>query len=253
MVFKNNFIAVVRSGGRILREVNGEVRLPFGSEYSILLKNKDSRKAVASISIDGQSVTNGRIIVDGGSQVELLGFLEGISVRNKFRFIQKTAEIAEHRGDNVDDGIVTVEYWFEERVEVTKQRYDVVRGWGGWYPYDYYSTPMFNDTSYTFTTSNCVDYHALTASECVVAVASVLPDEGITVKGSEVNQTFSYGNTKSLEEQSSVINIVLKGYKDSGVKVERAVTTSQKIQCPTCGRSTRSSAKYCSNCSTYLR
>jgi len=259
MVLKNNFIAVVKSGGRILREHNGEVRLPFGSEYSVLLKNKDSRKAVASISIDGQSVTEGRIIVDGFSEVELLGFLKGTRVRNKFKFIQKTDEIVEHRGDKVDDGIVTVEYWFEKVVveqTITKTYWELQ-------PYFYPTYPdrrrKWNDGEYwcsSGTTSALLETTTDTVRDMGVVncvyTANVTQDEGITVKGSETNQNFNYGNTKTLEEQSNVINIVLKGYKNSGIKVDKPVTTSQKVQCPTCGRNVKSSVKYCSNCGTYL-
>jgi len=261
MVFKNNFIAVVKSGGRILREHNGEVRLPFGSEYSVLLKNKDSRKAVASISIDGRSVTEGRIIVDGFSEVELLGFLEGTRVRNKFKFIQKTDEIVEHRGDKVDDGIVTVEYWFERAVveqTITKTYWEPQPYFYPTYPY---RRRRWNDGEYwlgsgttggsTLCNSTTDTIKDMGVVNCYYS-ANIAQDEGITVKGSEANQNFNYGNTKTLEEQSNVINIVLKGYTGSGVKVEKPVTTSQKVQCPTCGRNAKSSVRYCSNCGTYL-
>lgn len=257
MMFRNNFIVVVKSEGRILREHNGNVRLPFGSEYSILLKNKDSRKAVASISVDGKSVTEGRIIIDGGSEVELLGFLEGTSVRNRFKFIQKTDEIVRHRGDRVDDGIVTVEYWFEERVEVTKRYEDVVRRYYWWdYPHKpfYPYTPLYSGMKFTsdnINTSINTNY-SVSSSISAYNCSTPLPDEGITVKGSEVNQNFNYGHTKNLENQSNIINIILKGYKDSGVKVKMPTTTTQRVECPTCGRKVRSSEKYCSNCGTYL-
>jgi len=246
MMYKNNFIAVIKNEGRILREFNGDVRLPFGSEYSILLKNKDSRKAVVSISIDGKSVTEGRIIVNGFSDVELFGFLEGTEVRNKFKFIQKTDEIIRHRGDRADDGIVTVEYWFEQKIETT---------WCNPYPYTwtYYNTDQsipYNSTSGVRGMDN-----TMTTAYSVSSLISknISPDEGITVKGSEVNQNFNYGHTNRLEDQSSVINIILKGHHGYGIEPIRVpLTTSQKIQCPTCGRMAKSSVKYCSNCGTYL-
>ena len=264
-MFKNNFIAVVKSNGRILREFNnGEVKIPFGSEYSILLKNKDSRKAVVSVSIDGKSVTEGRIIINGGSDFELLGFLEGMNVRNRFRFIQKTDEIIRHRGDNADDGIITVEYWFEERVEVTRRYDDVYPIYHHpihRYPYywcdnNYLNTPNTSGNNFylgstSFVSNNVSDTMAYSCDINAVN-SSPLPDEGITVKGSETNQGFNYGHTNQLENQSSVINIILKGYSGSGTKVTQIITTSQKVKCPTCGRMMKSSIKYCSNCGTYL-
>lgn len=236
MVFNNNFIAVVKSNGRILRECNGEVRLPFGSEYSILLKNKDSRKAVVKISVDGKSVTDGRIIVDAFSDVELTGFLEGFSVRNRFRFIKKTEEIAEHLGDNIDDGIVTVEYWFERKVYET-------------YRWSYTKEFKWPPDPYI---SYCSQQEPLNQVFCCSSSVSRPEEVGITVKGSETRQDFVSGNVNSLESQSSVINIILRGYSGSGNVVKKAVTVSDKVKCPTCGRSMKSSVKYCSNCGTYL-
>ena len=254
MMYKNNFIAVVKNNGRILREMDGNVRLPFGSEYSILLKNKDSRKAVVSISIDGESVTENRIIVDGSSDAELFGFLEGNRVRNKFKFIQKTDEIVRHRGDKADDGIVTVEYWFEERVETVRQKFETT--WGK--PYTWYDATTYIPRDYTIsygTGDNLfsgITIHTATNVSSSLSSNNISPDEGITVKGSEVNQDFNYGHTNKLENQSSVINIILKGYQVSGVQVKVPLVTSQKVQCPTCGMRAKSYAKYCSNCGTYL-
>ncbi len=45
MMYKQNFVVVVKCNGKILREQDSDVvYLPFGAEYSILLKNKDSRR-----------------------------------------------------------------------------------------------------------------------------------------------------------------------------------------------------------------
>ena len=256
MMFKNNFIAVVKNNGKILREIDGSVKLPFGSEYSILLKNKDSRKAVVSVSIDGESVTENRIIVDGSSDAELFGFLEGNRVRNKFKFIQKTDEIVRHRGDKADDGIVTVEYWFEERVETVRQKFETT--WGKPYTYKWYDANPYIPRDYTISygtggVSSGINNCTATYTCSSLALNNVSQDEGITVKGSEVNQDFIYGSTNRLEDQSSVINIILKGHHEYGIDPIRVpLTTSQKIQCPTCGRMAKSSVKYCSNCGTYL-
>ncbi len=46
MTYKENFVLVVKCKGEILRERDGIVTLPFGSEYSILMKNLDHRRAL---------------------------------------------------------------------------------------------------------------------------------------------------------------------------------------------------------------
>jgi len=42
-----------------LRENKDEVNIGFGQEYSIYLKNLDSKKAIVKISVDGTDVLNG--------------------------------------------------------------------------------------------------------------------------------------------------------------------------------------------------
>lgn len=39
MVYNNNLIACIKVDGKVLREKNSSVELPFGTEYTILLKN----------------------------------------------------------------------------------------------------------------------------------------------------------------------------------------------------------------------
>ena len=107
MVYKDQFVAVLTHNGRILRESRqGQedvIRLPFCSEYGIRLKNLSSNRAVVSVSIDGVDVLNGSRIVLGANEThDLEGFMDGSAVKNKFKFIKKTSQIAEHRGDFIE-------------------------------------------------------------------------------------------------------------------------------------------------------
>lgn len=122
MVYKERFVVVVKSNGKILREHDNVVTLPFQSEYSILMKNLESRKAKVRITIDGQDVLNGSsLLVMPNSDFELEGFLKSNRVTNKFKFIQKTTEIIEYRGDKIDDGLIRVEFTFEKAKPERKQ------------------------------------------------------------------------------------------------------------------------------------
>jgi len=116
MVFKEQFVAVVKCQGKILREHGDLVTLPFGSEYSILLKNLESRKASVKIHVDGQDVLGGNsLVINPNSEMELERFIDSLDRGNRFKFIQKTQEIQEHRGDKVDDGIIRVEFTYEKQ------------------------------------------------------------------------------------------------------------------------------------------
>ena len=118
MTYADKFVAEVKQGGKILRVKDGAVFLPFGSEYSILLKNLNSKRASVKVSIDGEDVLdNHSLVLDVNASTELQGFLRGNVARNRFRFINKTKEISEHRGDRADDGLIRIEFAFEKPKE----------------------------------------------------------------------------------------------------------------------------------------
>jgi hypothetical protein len=255
MMFKSDFVAVLVIGGKILREVRSDlgetvVRLPFGSEYNIRLKNLNTVKAVANVEIDGRNAAQG-IIVEPGKTVELKGFLEGLKVKNRFRFIQKTDEISRHRGDRIDDGIVRITYKFErvwEPVKLTPLRYD--------YPFIpnggiYWST--YTQTTYNTGDSTSGQLNRTVSNTPNQIFCNSVCEPGITVKGSETNQNFVYGDVGFLEETEHAINIKLVGHdRVSGEVFKKPITTQTRIRCSTCGRKWKSRYKFCPNCSTYL-
>jgi len=244
MVYKDNFVAVVKCDGKILREIDGVVRLPFGSEYSILMKNLDSRKVVVSIDIDGENVTDGKILIDGNSSFELKGRIKGNEVSKKFKFIEKTEEISENREDKPDDGIIRIEYQYEDDKWC-------ICDWKYYKPY--YKSYLYPIVKYEYTwngynikyTSNGFSYHY--SSNC----STVPNDEGITVDGSDEQQSFIETNVPLLEQTKHVVTIKLKGKVSEG-PVKVPVTTRDKIKCKTCGKSSKSSFKYCPYCGTRL-
>lgn len=268
MTYQNKFVAVIKSNGAILREKDGIVKLPFGSEYSILLKNLESRKACVRITVDGEDVLmNNSLILNSNGDIELEGFLgiqNGIVVTNKFKFTKKTEQVVKHRGDKVDDGIIRVEYWFEQIKH--EEVIDVIRrhgwDWHPWYPYrpwypePYYLSPYkpywIYESPNTTTGRITCDTNKCSASFATSQLPEINPDEGITVKGSISSQSFSVGVIKELEENSHVIIIQLRGYTSEGVRVDKPVTVKTKLECPTCGTKSKSDAVFCSHCGTAL-
>lgn len=114
-MYKNDFAVAIKTDGKVLREEKDTVHLPFGSEYSILLKNLSSRKAIAKVMIDGEDVLNGkRLIVEVGKSLELERFLKELDEGNRFKFIERTEKISNHRGNKIEDGIIQVEFQFEQ-------------------------------------------------------------------------------------------------------------------------------------------
>lgn len=275
MTYKDYFVVEVKANGKILRVRDDAVYLPFGSEYSILLKNLNSRKASVNVSVDGQdTLDNHSLILEANGETVLEGFLKGNIARNRFRFIQKTKQIQDHRGDKADDGMIRIEFayekpqpapWIEKTIKEVHHHHHSP-------PYTYYGSNVdwtYNDPNssgkgihdgesamYVATVGGPESRNLNIATSNVtmdsLEIADVpLVDEGITVKGSECHQQFRYGHIGALED-SEVVVIRLKGLSDAGGQVKQPITVQSKLTCPTCGTKSKSSMKYCGSCGTFL-
>ena len=271
-MYQEKMVVCLKNNGKILREREGIIQIPFGSEYSIFIKNMESRKAKVKIEIDGVDVLNGQsLLINPNDTTELEGFLNDCIAKNKFKFIPKSKEISEFRGDKIDDGLIRVEFVYEQRKPITQQINQVINPYNPWVTY---GSPNYNPTWITTTSStnntnsantmrsksinNSISQQSFTtqninlsAQDCSLSsFASV--DNGITVKGSEISQQFKQGNIGALEDNSHVIILKLQGFNDVGNKVEKVVTVQDKLQCKTCGKISKSDAKFCDRCGTYL-
>ena len=252
MVYQNKFVAVVKCNRKILREQGEYVTLPFGCEYSLLLKNMNSQRASVSIQIDGQEVLkNHTLIVDGNSEVEIERFIDSLSEGNRFKFIEKTNQISEHRGDKIDDGFIRIEVKYEKQIEAWTTIHNTIE-------YKYYEPPMWshsrrvtdwtistNDPGPCYMTSNSNISNNITSSNSggvmrascsnisasgsgehafynapelsdsrkllIEKLAASAAEEGVTVPGSRSEQSFSLGEIGELEENSHIIIIRLRG------------------------------------------
>jgi len=266
MVYNQKLVAAIKCQGRILRETFGDgesiVKLPFGSEYEILIKNLETRKALINISIDGVNVSDGSIIVEPNSSSHLEGFIKGYSVRNKFKFIEKTEEISNHRGDRIDDGLIRIEYTFEapQPQIIYDYHYYPHYHWP-WYNLTYCNSPHYESKSSGSGKgsssespgdfSGAVQCNNVQVQNFCSQVQNVSNDQGITVLGSHSDQHFQNGYIGTLETNSHVIIIKLVGGKEDK-KIEKPIFINTKLTCPTCGRKSKSDAAFCKNCGTAL-
>lgn len=256
-MYKNNFIVVIKYNGKVLREIDGGVYLPFGSQYTVLLKNKDSRRALVDIEVDGENVLSGSsLIVDGHTSQEVKGFMRNMFVTNCFKFIHKTKEISDYRGDRLEDGLVTVKYRFERE---KKEPITVIKKQNPWcIPGNYPCSELwsYSDIKYGCSSPN-TNYSSDTSGTTKSLVTNMCVQEtslndGITVKGSEINQPYQYGDIGELENRSYVITIQLKGKTKRKNIIKKPLVVKTKLRCTTCGRLSKSTSKFCYNCGTYL-
>ena len=115
-MYNQKLVASIKSKGKVLREFKDTVYIPFASEYSILLKNLNTTRAVVNVFIDGENAVPGGLVIDPGRTVDLERWIKNgnLSEGNKFKFIERTQAIEDGpRGIKLEDGLVRIEYQFE--------------------------------------------------------------------------------------------------------------------------------------------
>lgn len=283
MMFHEKFVTCVKVNGQVLRESAGTVTIPFGSEYTLLLKNLNSVRAQVKVDIDGDNVTDGWLIIAANTSFDLERSIRNgnLSKGNRFKFIERTEAIEQHRGVKEDDGLIRVEFKMEKVYEARKHYYDEWvprpnpwpdrrrRRTDPWYPWtDRRNPPWCGGSGGPLRSSGIIGSSGLTASSFSNAVQSSLSkstefaedscfaetaavnDAGITVAGSESNQQFVY--TSGFEtEHSDVIVLKLRG-QVAGKKVHRPITVKTKIVCSSCGLKSGKGEQFCSKCGTAL-
>ncbi len=116
MMYNQKLVASIKSKGKILREFKDTVYIPFASEYSILLKNLNTVRAIVNVYIDGENAVPGGLVIDPGRSVDLERWIKNgnLTEGNRFKFIERTAAIEDGpRGIKEEDGLIRVEYQFE--------------------------------------------------------------------------------------------------------------------------------------------
>lgn len=260
MMYSDKLVVALKHNGKILREAKDTVFVPFGSEYSILVKNLNIVKCLVRISIDGKDVgDNGRFVINPGQELDLERSISNGNMNegNKFKFIERTSSVEEHRGVKLEDGLIKVEFEFE-RVFAQPQ-------WPG--------TPQWTNPSLsvcghitkggmvgsTMDCSSTTDYsgvsrginHSANYTSTATVAQANLNDVGITVAGSRSEQKFQTALSFLTDGDKHVIVLKILG-QVGDIIVKEPVTVKTKKICSTCGSSEKYSASFCSKCGTSL-
>ena len=255
MMYNKKLVCVVRVDGKILRESGEKVFLPFGSEYSIQIMNLHTTKAVISIKVDGDDVLDGsEIVISPDDSTELEGFMKGNDVSHKFKFIEKTQEISDFRGDEVEDGLIKISWKFEKQfLEVPHIWYS---GSGGYRSYD--NTTVYGSSAGypKGVTHQAFASHTRGLSDvmsCASEITTSANDDGITGRGGESDQSFRTTTVGALESTRHSMVLQLKGEAKNNERVTRPILVHKKVQCDMCGRKWKSKNEFCGNCGNSLR
>ena len=269
-MYNQKLVASIKSKGKVLREFKDTVYIPFASEYSILLKNLNTTRAVVNVFIDGENVVPGGLVIDPGRTVDLERWIKNgnLSEGNKFKFIERTQAIEDGpRGIKLEDGLVRIEYQFElprpiinipqwsssAIYEATMTAYNV-NGMMRSVDFSKGENMKASATSAMNTTLQSMNISA-SAGELHDGMATMdwcANEVGITVPGSKSTQSFQHTTVGALDP--TVHNIVLKLVGDLGDNkpVTKPVTVKAKPKCVTCGKQNKAHAKFCSECGTAL-
>ena len=248
MMYQSKLVASIKANSKVLREFKDTIYIPFASEYSILLKNLNTTRAVVNVFIDGENVVPGGLVIDPGRTVDLERWIKNgnLSEGNKFKFIERTSAIEDGpRGIKLEDGLIRVEYQFEvPRPVINIPQWSsttLTRGISG--SIGDWASPM----GATYSTNASLNSLNVTASG-----ASFKNETGITVPGSKSTQSFQNVTVGALDP--TVHNIVLKLVGDLGNNkpVTKPVTVKAKPKCITCNHQNKATAKFCSECGTAL-
>ena len=116
-MYQSKLVASLKANGKILREFKDTVYIPFGSEYSFLIKNLNTTRALVNIFIDGENVIEGGLVLNAGQEVDLERYVKegSLNAGNKFKFIERTKAIEDGpRGTKLEDGLVRIEFQYEK-------------------------------------------------------------------------------------------------------------------------------------------
>ncbi len=234
MMYESKLAAAIKVDGKVLREFKDTVHIPFGSEYTVLLKNLNTTRAVANVFIDGENAVPGGLVVDPGREVDLERWIKNgnLTEGNKFKFIERTGSVEQHRGIGIEDGLVRIEFQFEQPRPIFNTPWIAASGSSNIYPQGGIMRGM--DVSYSTNNVTC-------------SATSAVSDVGITVPGSHSTQKFSTAYVGALE---SVKHSMV--FKLFGGTMPKPITVKHKPKCVTCGKQNKATSKFCTECGTAL-
>ena len=284
VMYNNKLVASLKANGKILREFKDTVYIPFGSEYSILLKNLNTVRAVVNVFIDGDNIVPDGIVLGVGQEIDLERSIKNHNLNegNRFKFIERTAAVENGpRGIKLEDGLIRIEFQFEKAVPQSTTAWGST--WNDKWKNNTYEHGIRGSTSgdflnvggslrsvdhskgeyvKTMASQNINQYFAdnnilASATSAVhdgIATMDWSPanDVGVTVPGSKSEQKFQTTSLGTLETEKHCIVLKLLGETPDNRPVEKPITVKAKPKCVTCGKQNRAHAKFCTECGTAL-
>ena len=279
-MYSNKFIASVIVDGNILQEKsNGVTPIPFGSEYSLRLRNKHSRRCAAEIYIDGKCATKiGKIIINANDFADIERFIDQKDSGRKFKFVSKDSPMAEDAGkdklDKYEAGTIEVKFFLEKK-KVKRKELIIEKHIHHDHYYNYpqytYGPIWFGDSTVNPLSINCsANKHDevacaatfTTNSSCFTSNVEQTPKElkeGVSVEGSYSDQSFG-SSYIDLESECTVIRLQLMGVEPIMKEKQLELFDEAEIIvkrndsfCSKCGAQRLKNDNFCGKCGNKLK
>lgn len=232
--------------GNEQRITNNTVRIPFGTEYSIRVRNNTDVRAKFKISIDG--LENHEEFVLGPHETSTIDrFLNGnLGTGARFKFVQKDSADVQNP-DSPRNGEIQVSFYREWTFEpIIIKRYD----WPSYCRPTYWD-PFWTSTCDPIIGSSTSTYSSFCCNSTPIALNNC--DVGATVEGSQSNQKFIQVDDFQTWVIPTVLTLNLRGLSLEEVVAQKVVTAPKSTglkYCGNCGTSyyADKKAKFCTNC-----
>lgn len=260
MVYSKKFVLSVLVDGQPQKELaNGTVKIPFG-EYAVRLRNRNDRRAVAQIYLDGENVSGCGYIVKANDYVDIKRWNE---VDKAFKFVSLDSGEAVDFGKNGPNedkqkGVIEVRFFLEKetpKVEHIHHHHHhdyckpLRRTPSPWNPSPYAPVWMSaaggSNESYKKRSMTCsvgdvsmgdtqTDYDpttlgaSLSMNACSAAPAPIVED-GCTVQGKSTGQSWT-SQYIDIEDSYVSLKVFLQGYNEEPkVQVQTVKKKTNKV------------------------
>lgn len=247
MVYSNRFVMCVLVNGKPVEELaNGEVQIPFNTEYVLRFRNKNDRRAVVKFWIDGELVSGGNgYVIPANDFIDIKRHNNRDAAFVLVPLNSGEAVDAGKNGPNYDKqkGVIKAEFTLEKKYEPVREIHhyhhprprihkfvpDPFPSYP-YNPYDPYRSMSHNSLESSGATMDCCmlgdqSREVTYASDDVAtfkrislpegSVRKIVPQsivqDGCTVEGSMTGQTFGSVYV-DLESVSTTLQVFLRGY-----------------------------------------
>jgi len=250
MVYQDDCVLSILKDGNILKEREGEVKIPFNSQYGIRIRNKKKEERLVCLYIDGEYL--GDVKLEGNDYKDVYTF----SNSRSFKFV-KPNQGNVLQPDSMENGFVEAHFYtlgkehnildeYREFFDKVKKQRVVEPIYVPIYPQPFFPDPYPQQPWITWCSSQTTNNDAVENARvngigmCETIPSSVCCNEGATVQGKKSNK-----GSKIIPNRDTSSDFT----KDITLKIKLiSGEIESKINYCECGRRVRDKERFCSQC-----